>query len=125
MSITTGVDIIEVSRIKEMIDKYDESFKSKLYTENEIKYCDSSDINKYERYAARFAGKEAVYKALDMESDANIEWKDIEILKEETGRPYVNLKNTFNDINQKIDNIDISLSHIKETAIANVVVKWK
>ena len=81
-------------------------------------------MQKYQHYAARFSAKEAVFKAIsdELENKFQISWKDIEILNDEKGRPYVNILN--NKI-QNIEDIDISLSHCKQYAIANVVVIFK
>lgn len=123
MKVTCGVDIIEVNRIKNAITNIEEKFLDRVYTKKEIQYCNSKNINKYEHYAARFAGKEAVLKAISdgLESKYNLSWQDIEILNNKEGRPYVNLNN---EIGNNIQ-IDISLSHIKEYAIANCVITWK
>lgn len=123
MKVTCGVDIIEVNRIKKAITNIEEKFLDRVYTKKEIQYCNSKNINKYEHYAARFAGKEAVLKAISdgLESKYNLSWQDIEILNNKEGRPYVNLDN---EIGNNIQ-IDISLSHIKEYAIANCVITWK
>lgn len=123
MKVTCGIDIIEVSRIKKSITSKDEKFLERVYTQNEIQYCNSKNVKKYEHYAARFAAKEAVLKAVSdgLNSKYDINWKDIEILNNKEGRPYVNLKNK---IKEKLD-IDISLSHIKEYAIANCVITWE
>ena len=120
MKILCGIDIIEVDRIQESIESLGETFLSKVYTKTEIKYCESRKQQKYQSYAARFAAKEAVFKALSKELDGryDITWKNIEIVNEETGRPKVNLI----QVDKKISSIDISLSHIKETAIASAVV---
>ena len=118
MIIKTGIDIIEVDRIKDSIQKHGENFLNKVFTENEIKYCESKNVQKYQSYAARFAAKEAFVKAVSdmVENKFSIEWKDIEILNYENGKPYVNFK--------KISNlqIDISISHINEMAVASVII---
>ena len=82
MIIKTGVDIIEVKRIEESIKKFDIVFLNKIFTENEIEYCESKKTQKYQSYAARFAGKEAVLKAISdfLQNKFNVEWKDIEII---------------------------------------------
>jgi len=120
MKILCGIDIIEVNRIQESIETLGETFLNKVFTEKEIEYCESKKMQKYQSYAARFAAKEAVFKALskDLNGRNEITWKNIEVLNEESGRPIVNLI----DIKQEIISIDISLSHVKETAIASVVV---
>jgi len=119
MGILCGIDIIEVNRIQESIETLGETFLNKVYTKKEIEYCENKGKQKYQSYAARFAAKEAVFKAFSKELDRyDITWKSIEILNDKNGRPFVNLI----DVNKKVNSIDISLSHIKETAIANVVI---
>ena len=78
MKIKCGVDIIEISRIKESIDNIGNSFLNRVYTKNEIEYCESKGRSKYEHYAARFAVKEAVFKALSemVDDKYSITWKD-------------------------------------------------
>lgn len=124
MRIRTGTDIIEISRIKESIESTNKKFCERVYTEKEREYCENKKMQKYQHYAARFSAKEAVFKAVsdELENKFQINWKDIEILNDEKGRPYVNILN--NKI-QNIEDIDISLSHCKEYAIANVVVIFK
>ena len=121
MKVLTGTDIIEINRIKESIESLGETFKNKIYTEKEIEYCESKKAQKYQHYAARFAAKEAVFKAVSplLQNKYDIGWKDIEILNDENGRPFVNILNK----NIKcIENIDISMSHCKEYAVANVII---
>ena len=124
MRIRTGTDIIEISRVKESIESTNKKFCERVYTEKEREYCERKKMQKYQHYAARFSAKEAVFKAVsdELENKFQITWKDIEILNDEKGRPYVNILN--NKI-QNIEDIDISLSHCKEYAIANVVVIFK
>lgn len=124
MRIRTGTDIIEISRVKESIESTNKKFCERVYTEKEREYCEIKKMQKYQHYAARFSAKEAVFKAVsdELENKFQINWKDIEILNDEKGRPYVNILN--NKI-QNIEDIDISLSHCKEYAIANVVVIFK
>lgn len=120
MHITCGTDIIEIERIKESIEELQEKFLNRIYTEKEIEYCESKHSVKYQHYAARFAAKEAVFKAISAYLDGkyNIEWKNIEIINDEFGRPKIN----FRDIEIKdLKQIDISISHCKKYAIANVV----
>ena len=120
MKIKTGTDIIEIERIKQSIEETDGKFCERVYTKKEIEYCESKKAQKYQHYAARFAAKEAVFKAISqfLESNYDIELKEIEILNDENGRPYVNLLKD----NIILDGIDISISHCKSYAIANVVI---
>ena len=121
MQIKSGIDIIEVERIKSSIDEMGDNFLDRVYTENEIQYCESKKMQKYQHYAARFAAKEAVFKAISktLNGKYDITWKDIEVLNDETGRPYIKLSEQFAN---KIEDIDISISHCKEYAVANVVI---
>lgn len=121
MDIFCGTDIIEIERIKENIEDLQDKFINKIYTEKEINYCESKNNQKYQHYAARFAAKEAVFKAISnkIKDKYDIEWKDIEVENDEAGRPQIHI---LNNKVQGIKNIDISLSHCKEYAIANVVV---
>ena len=124
MKIRTGTDIIEISRVKESIESTNEKFCERVYTEKEREYCESKKNQKYQHYAARFAAKEAVFKALSwkLEDKYAICWKDIEVVDDKQGRPSLNIIGmNLNDI----ENIDISLSHCKEYAVANVTVLTK
>ena len=123
MQVKTGTDIIEVERIKDSIEKLGDKFLNRVFTENEIAYCESKKANKYEHYAARFAAKEAIFKAISplLDNKFSIDWTDIEILNDNQGRPYVlSAKDNLNNIN-----IDISLSHIKEYALATAVAVFE
>ena len=121
MRVKCGVDIIEISRVQKSIDNLGDSFLNKIFTEIEIEYCEKKGKSRYEHYAARFAVKEAVFKAISktLEDKYSISWKDIETTNDEQGRPRVEISNINNNI---IEDIDISISHCKEYAIANAVV---
>ena len=118
MKISCGTDIIEISRIKEAIEKYENKFKTEIFTENEVKYCESHKDQKYQHYAARFSAKEAIFKAISNKLNKDYSWRDFEILNNDIGKPEVFLKNQI----PEIENIDVSLSHCKEYAVASVVV---
>lgn len=124
MNITCGTDIIETERIKKGIDKLGEKFLNRIYTKKEIEYCESKNITKYEHYAARFAAKEAIFKAISpyLQNKYDITWTDMEILNNKQGRPYVNINKE--KIRDNIE-IDISLAHIKKYAIANCTINKK
>lgn len=122
MEITTGVDIIEVDRIKKAVEDLSDSFLNRVYTTNELEYCQKSNKMKYQHLAARFAGKEAVFKALSGYIDRNhLMWQDIEVENDANGRPKINMDKLRKCGLENLESIDISMSHIKEYAIANVV----
>ena len=124
MKVTCGTDIIEINRIKESIEKLGKAFLDRVFTKSEIKYCESKKKQKYQHYAARFAAKEAAFKALSWKIDDkySISWKDFEVENNKQGRPTlkivgVNLKD--------VEDIDVSVSHCKDYAVANVTVLSK
>ena len=124
MKITCGTDIIEIERIKESVETLKETFINKIYTKKEIEYCESKKIAKYQHYAARFAAKEAIFKAISpiLKNKFEISWQNAEILNDINGKPYIKFINFETD---QLESIDISLSHCKSYAIANVAVLLK
>ncbi len=126
MGIYCGIDIIEIDRIRKSIQEMGDIFINKIYTCKEIEYCESKKIQRYQHYAARFAAKEAAFKAVSAlcENKYDISWKDIEVTNDKNGRPKVEIKN-IEKLNNMNTNIDISISHNKENAIANVVILTK
>ena len=116
-----GTDIIEISRIKKAIETNDK-FKEKIFTDSEILYSESKKTSKYEAYAARFAAKEAVFKAISGKVDTKeIMWKSIEVINDNCGKPSIKLSINIPELKY----IDISLSHCKEYAVANVIAEFK
>lgn len=118
MEVYVGTDVIEVERVKKAME--DNNFSLRVFTDKEIEYCETKNEKiKYQHYAARFAAKEAVFKAISpiINDKYEIGWKNIEILKKEDGRPYVNLLN----VKIKKIKIDISISHIRDVATATAI----
>ena len=122
MKIACGTDIIEIDRIKQSIDEMGSRFIERIYTNKEIEYCESKKFQKYQHYAVRFAGKEATLKAISskLENKYNMEWKDIEITNDEQGRPHVSVLKEIEGLEQ----LDISMSHCKQYATANVIATF-
>lgn len=116
-----GTDIIEIDRIKKSIEDKGNNFLNKIYTTNEITYCESRKNAKYQHYAARFAAKEAIFKAISetLDDKFDITWTDVEILNDKLGKPKVHFVNE-NFANKY--NIDVSISHCKEYAVAIAIV---
>lgn len=120
-----GTDIIEVKRIEEKLLRQ-KGMKEKLYSEAEIVYCESKH-NPMQSYAARFASKEAFFKALGTGWRGKCKWTEIEILPDELGKPHLNLKgkaleivNSFNIIG-----LHVSQSHVEEYATSVVILETK
>lgn len=124
VKVTCGVDIIEIERIRESIENLGEKFLKRVFTDREIEYCESKKAQKYQHYAGRFAAKEAAFKAVSKELDDkySVCWKDFEVINDRQGRPQINITNINTE---KIESIDISISHCRLYATANVVVVYK
>lgn len=125
MQIKSGIDIIEVERIKSSIDEMGDNFLNRVYTENEIQYCESKKKNKYQSYAARFAVKEAAFKAIStlIKDKYSISWKNVETINNETGKPSIKFISLTKEVEKelaKIESIDVSISHLEEYAVATV-----
>ena len=124
MEIKFGIDIIEIDRIKDSIENLGDKFINNIYTEEEIKYCEGKKNQKYQHYAARFAAKEAAFKAISqfLENKYELSWKDYEVITDKNGKPTLNLKL----IKLKdVISIDLSISHCKQYAIASVALLCK
>lgn len=123
MVLGLGIDIIEIERIKKSIEKYGERFLNKVFTNEEIKYCNAK-FNKYQHYAARFAAKEAVYKALASGWKEGLRWKDIEIQNDATGMPSINPTGKLQAFLSDNAQLRISISH-SENYVTSVAIIFK
>ncbi len=110
MVLGVGIDIIEIDRIKESIDKFGDQFLNKVFTKTEIEYS-ISKANKYQHFAARFAAKEAIYKALSSDTNKVYSWQDVEIYNEINGLPKVKLFGSLKDYLNENKELKISMSH--------------
>ena len=119
MKVTCGTDIIEVERIENAIEKFGDKFIKRIFTENEIKYCNNKLEMKHQHFAARFAAKEAIFKSISevLESKYDLKWTDVEVVLGRDQKPLVHFLKDF----PGIESVDVSLSHIKEYATATAV----
>ncbi len=121
MNVTgVGVDIVEVARIEDAIRRFGDRFLKKIYTDIEIKYCNTGKVS-CQHFAGKFAAKEAVYKTLNI--DCVVKWTEIEVRNLEQARPYVVLHGKVKKIakEKNISSILVSISHIKTRAVASAV----
>ncbi len=119
----TGIDIVEINRVEDIIKKYDLHFIEKIFTESEIEYC-RNKVKPSQHFAGRFAVKEAVLKVLGIGWGKGIRWKDIEINPDDQyGTPRVRLHNKAKERAESIgiENIHISISHTGNLAIAQAI----
>ena len=114
-----GTDIVECVRIRKMIDRHGELFLARVYTEREVRFCQSRR-RATEHFAARWAAKEAVLKALGTGWRRGLAWTDMEVRTEPSGRPQVLLCGVAKDIAQaqRVGDILISMSHCRAYATA-------
>jgi len=122
----TGIDIVENYRLKKLLLKKKSNFKNKIFTNNEIAYCEKKS-NITNCYSKRFAAKEAFVKALGTGFRKNINFKDIEVLKNHYGKPYILInKKIINKIKTSFKvkkfNILLSISDENKYAIASVII---
>lgn len=124
MGILCGVDIIEVDRIKRAVEREGRAFTERVFTLNEIAYCEERNAVKYKSYAARFAAKEAVSKAFGTGISDALGWKDIEVLNDPSGKPYISFSDKSRKLYESLGAVDISisLSHCGEYAVAYAVI---
>jgi holo-[acyl-carrier protein] synthase len=124
MIVGTGIDIAEVPRIAESINRFGERFIRRVFTEGEIRYCDTK-ANRFERYAARFAAKEAAMKALGTGWNNGVRWRDVEVVREAGGRPTIKFHGTAIEVATRLNakNISLSITHTAEQAMASVILE--
>jgi holo-[acyl-carrier protein] synthase len=124
MIVGTGIDIAEVPRIREAIERYGQRFLERIYTAAEMSYCDSK-ANRMERYAARFAAKEAAMKALGTGWNHGVRWRDCEVVRAPGGRPTMSFHGKAGEFAAKlgVKHAALSISHTAEQAIAQVILE--
>ncbi len=118
-----GIDIIEIERIKDAVEKRGESFLKKVFTDNEINYCCRRKVYRYPELSVRFAAKEAYSKALGVgitgfgRNNHGMKWTDIEIVNNSLGKPHIAVKGKISKKAQ------VSLSHSRDYAVATVYIE--
>ncbi len=124
LELLLGTDIIEVDRVKKAIENGGVKFSEKVFTRNEIEYCESRKAAKFQSYAARFAAKEAVSKAFGTGIGKYAAFNEIEIIKNSLGKPNVRLTGKAKAFYDSLDavGISISLSHCREYAVAYAAI---
>jgi holo-[acyl-carrier protein] synthase len=124
MIVGTGVDLAEAPRIRASIERFGARFVDRIYTAAEIAYVERK-ANKYERYAARFAAKEAGMKAIGTGWRHGVTWRDFEVVNLPSGRPTLRLQGVAARFAEKLGvrNISLSLTHTRELGMAHVILE--
>jgi holo-[acyl-carrier protein] synthase len=117
MIIGTGVDITEVSRLRQAVEKWGDAFLDRVFTKDELENARRRG-SLYQHLAGRFAAKEAIFKAM---GDPQLSWKDVQILNDAQGKPDCMLLNGRG----KGVNVLLSISHVKNYAVANAIITKK
>ncbi len=119
-----GVDIVEVKRVAEMVQRHSDRFLTRVFTPREIAYC-SSRKRRNEHLAARWAAKEATIKALRAPLEGALSWRELEVVAGEMGEPQLKLLGTAAGLAKKqgISHLHLTISHVAELAVACVVAE--
>lgn len=122
MIVGTGVDIVETRRIEEVFERHGERFAKRLYTPGEIAYCEGFK-NKAERFAARFAAKEAAFKALGTGWRDGVRWLDVEVTHLASGKPELRLTGRALEVahEMRVARTSVSISHSDRYVVAQVI----
>jgi holo-[acyl-carrier protein] synthase len=122
MIIGLGLDIAEIDRIEAAISRHGAPFIERVFTLAEVAYCERYK-NRFERYAGRFAAKEAAMKALGTGWRRGVRWRDIEVVREPSGKPTVQLAGVAREIADGlgVKNISLSITHSGNFALAEVI----
>jgi len=117
-----GLDIAEIDRIEAAVTRYGVPFLERIFTTREVAYCESHK-NKFERYAARFAAKEAAMKALGTGWRRGVRWRDIEVARDPSGKPTLHLEGAARQIagDLGVKNISLTITHSGNLALAEVI----
>jgi holo-[acyl-carrier protein] synthase len=124
MIVGTGVDLAEVPRIRASIERFGPKFVERIYTAAEIAYVDRK-ANRFERYAARFAAKEAGMKAIGTGWRHGVTWQDFEVANLPSGRPTLRLHGVAARVAEKLGvrTVSLSLTHTAELGMAHVILE--
>lgn len=119
-----GIDIVEVRRLAEVIGRHGERFLTRVFTPREVAYC-LSRKRRDEHFAARWAAKEAAFKALRVAFEGAITWRDIEVVTGEMGEPQLRLRGAAAQMARKqgVRRLHLSISHVEPLAVACVVAE--
>lgn len=122
MIVGLGLDIAEIDRIEAAIKRHGAPILERLFTPKEVAYCEKHR-NKFERYAGRFAAKEAAMKALGTGWSRGVRWRDIEVIREPSGRPTLRLEGAAGQVAARlgVKNISITITHSGNLALAEVI----
>ena len=121
MIVGIGIDVVELHRMRQLLDRWGDRFIEKVFTEHEIAYS-SSKADGTQHYAGRFAVKEAVAKALSTGWSSGFRWKDVEVTNDDSGKPSVELYGNIKNM-MKESKIYVSISHSENVIVAMAIIE--
>lgn len=124
MIVGTGIDLAEVARIRSSIERFGAKFTDRIFTPGEVAYVERK-ANKFERYAARFAAKEAGMKAIGTGWKRGVRWQDFEVANLPSGKPTLRLHGVAAEFaaRLKVRNVSLSITHTAELGMAHVILE--
>lgn len=124
MIVGTGIDLCEVARIRASFERFGERFRNRIFTELEIAYVERK-ANRFERYAARFAAKEAGMKAIGTGWKRGVTWRDFEVTNLPSGKPTLRFHGVAARVAETLNvkNVSLSMTHTAEMAMAQVILE--
>ena len=124
MIVGTGIDLAEVARIRSSIERFGAKFTDRIFTPGEVAYVERK-ANKFERYAARFAAKEAGMKAIGTGWKRGVRWKDFEVANLPSGKPTLRLHGVAAEFAARLNvrNVSLSITHTAELGMAHVILE--
>ncbi|MBI3670723.1 MAG: holo-ACP synthase [Acidobacteria bacterium] len=124
MIVGLGLDIAEIDRIRAAIERHGQAFLRRVFTPAEIAYCERHR-DRYERYAGRFAAKEAAMKALGTGWRRGVRWIDIEVMRLPSGKPTLQLRGIAKEFADRLEvkHINVTITHSGNTALAQVILE--
>lgn len=119
-----GIDLVSIDRIKKIINRWESHFLQKVYTDQEIMYCEMKNSNRYQSYAGLYAAKEAYVKAIGT-GFKQIGWKEVEVDRDAQNKPIIRLSERLSGENnhKNVDSVYVSISHTRKYAIAQVIIE--
>ena len=122
MIVGLGTDNIEIVRIGQMVERHGEAFLNRVYTPDEVRYCQRRKSS-YQHFAGRWAAKEAVMKTLGTGWIRGVHWQDIEVQSQRSGRPVINIRGGAGEKAEElgIDEVLITISHCRSYATATAI----
>ncbi len=124
MIVGIGMDLAEVDRVEQAVTRFGERFLNRVYTEAERRYCESK-LNKWERFAGRFAAKEAAMKAIGTGWKRGVAWREFEVMRAPSGQPIITFHGKAGEIAKSlgVKRALVTISHTEKLAIAQVVLE--